>query len=127
MAIALRRRLISVARWLLAAMLFTQLAGVVQACVAPYHSAARAVAASVEPPCHEEENPLPANLCLSQCLGADQTLESLQAPAMPAPKDTAVLTLAAPPQGHSAVWTSSADLIRVPVPPPYLLHRQLRR
>jgi hypothetical protein len=59
----------SVARLMLAVMLYAQAAFATTPCKADEHSAARAIAESTQT-CHEPEQNL--NLCVSECLAGDQ-------------------------------------------------------
>lgn len=75
-----RRRLAGTARLLLGALLFAQAALAVAACDWLRIAPAQAIAAKQsEPTCHDEpaQN---ANLCLTHCLGSDQSADTPQVP-----------------------------------------------
>ena len=67
-----RNAVILVSRAMLAALLFANLAFAVQACVVPAMSPAMAIEEDPAEPCHGTSG----NLCLAQCLQADQTVDT---------------------------------------------------
>ena len=75
----------NVARLLLACLLFTQAALAAVPCLSPAASVGDAFAAAAPPVCHKAP---PANLCLAQCMAADQSSGPFQAALAPPPAPT---------------------------------------
>jgi len=119
-----RRSLLSLARVLLATLLFAQAALAAQPCVLPDAAPAQAYEQDM-PPCHQQETS--PNGCLAHCLEGYQLVDQHQPlPALPA-VSTAALTLAALPVAAAPTAGFQPLLLaRVTGPPLSILHQRFR-
>jgi hypothetical protein len=119
-------------RFLLAALLFSQFALTVEACVGPrdmsrsLHQVAPVAEAAEAMPCHhhgghkaavQAKTDMPANLCVAHCTAGDQTSDTFQvfvhaAPALP------ILTLALLPDGITSAEDRQLDTPQPSSSPP---------
>lgn len=109
------RARLAMCRLVLALMLFGHFAFAAQACVLPAMSPAAAVAAdAASDPCHDTDD----NLCLTQCLQRDETLDShpgLAVPILSAP------VIVAAPAIHAITPQANCDTYRTHTGPPFYL------
>lgn len=119
-----RKSLLSLARVLVATLLFAQAALAAQPCVLPDAAPANAYEQDV-PPCHQQETS--SNACLAHCLEGYRLIDVHQPlPALPA-VSTAAITL--PALIEEAVPTAGFQpllLARVTGPPLAILHQRFR-
>jgi len=108
-----------IARIALAAVLFAQAAIAAAACNMPDRSPARAFEEEVAMPCHQTA-PQNKNLCLSECLSADQSADTPQV-VVPVWSGAVALTVAIAESTRMHVVTPRRMTPRAAAPPPRIL------
>ena len=120
-----RRTRTCVAQLMLGVVLFAQAALATAACDWLQAAPARAIAAnSSEHPCHEEPASN-ANLCLAQCLSADQSADTPQL-VLPAWIEAAPLVIAVRDRWSGPVLIVQFVLPRPAAPPPRILFQSFQ-